>query len=70
MDNWKVCRDGWRKNRFHHWYIVYRYHPHNIFQTPSGLTIYESVFKNPDGSRGVVGDPHKVFFWKSKGSFI
>ena len=32
----------------------------------SVLTIYKSAFKNPDGSRGVVGDPHKVFFrnWK------
>ena len=37
------------------------YHPQKIFQMPSGLTIYESVFKNPDGSRGVVGGSHKVF---------
>ena len=29
-----------------------RYHPQ---------TIYESAFKNPDGSRGVVGGAHKVF---------
>ena len=26
------------------------YHPQKIFQMPSGPTIYESVFKNPDGS--------------------
>ena len=39
----------------------FRYHPQKIFQMPSGLTIYESVFKNPDGSQGVVGGSHKVF---------
>ena len=38
-----------------------RYHPKTIFQLPSGLTIYESIFKNPDGSRGVIGGPHKLF---------
>ena len=38
-----------------------RYHPRAIFQLPSGLTIYESVFENADGGRGVIGGPHKVF---------
>lgn len=38
-----------------------RYHPEVIFQLPSGLTIYKSCFRNPDGSRGVIGGPHKVF---------
>ena len=38
-----------------------RYHPKQIFQLPSGLTIYESVFCNPDGSRGIIGGPHQVF---------
>jgi len=38
-----------------------RYHPKPIFQLPSGLTIYESIFKNPDGSRGVIGGTHHVF---------
>ena len=28
---------------------------------PSGLTVYKSVFSNPDGSRGVIGGPHPVF---------
>ena len=37
------------------------YYPQKIFQMPSGLTIYESIFKNPDESRGVVEGPHKVF---------
>ena len=38
-----------------------KYFPKVIFRLPSGLTIYESVFLNPDGSRGVVGGPHEVF---------
>ena len=28
---------------------------------PSGLSIYRSWFKNADGTRGVIGGPHKVF---------
>ena len=65
----KSSRDGWKKNRFHHWFKYLRYHPQKIFQMPSGLTIYKFAFKNPDESRGVVGCPHK-FFRKSKGIFI
>ena len=38
-----------------------RYHPKLIFQMPSGLSIYQSVFRNKDGSRGVIGGPHQVF---------
>ena len=38
-----------------------RYYPEKVFQLPSGLTIYRSWFKNADGTRGVVGGPHKVF---------
>ncbi|XP_066917918.1 uncharacterized protein [Clytia hemisphaerica] len=38
-----------------------RYHPKVIFQMPSGLTIYKSLFKNPDGSRGIIGGPHEIF---------
>ena len=38
-----------------------RYHPEPIFKMPSGLTIYKSAFKNPDGSRGVIGGPHQIF---------
>ena len=38
-----------------------RYHPEKIFQLPSGLTIYRSIFKNIDGSRGVIGGPHHIF---------
>ena len=37
------------------------YHPQKIFQMLSVLTIYKSVFINPDGSQGVVGGRHKVF---------
>ena len=29
-----------------------------VFKLPTGLTIYESPFLNPDGTRGVVGGPH------------
>lgn len=38
-----------------------KYHPQIIFQIHSGLTIYESVFKGSDGSRGVIGGPHPSF---------
>ena len=38
-----------------------RYFPKFIHQLPSGLTIYQSYFKNVDGSYGVIGGPHKVF---------
>ena len=38
-----------------------RHHPKPIFQLPSGLTIYRSIFKNPDRSRGVIGGPHHIF---------
>ena len=38
-----------------------RYHPRRIFQLPSGLTIYESMFRNSDGGRGVIGGPHEIF---------
>ncbi len=39
-----------------------RYHPKLIFQLPSGLSIYESMFVNADGGgRGVIGGPHPVF---------
>ena len=37
------------------------YYAEKVFQLPSGLTIYRSWFKNTDGTRGVVGGPHKVF---------
>ena len=38
-----------------------RYHPKLIFQLPSGLAIYKSVFSNTDGSDGVIGGPHRIF---------
>ena len=38
-----------------------RYFPVTVFQLPSGLTIYQSAFKNHDGSRGVIGGPHEIF---------
>ena len=38
-----------------------RYHPKEVFQLKSGLTIFRSMFKNVDGSRGVVGGPHQAF---------
>ena len=38
-----------------------KHHPKLIYQLPSGLSIYESIFANPDGSRGVIGGPHSVF---------
>jgi len=38
-----------------------RYHPKVVFQMSSGLAIYKSVFKNTDGSDGVIGGPHRIF---------
>ena len=38
-----------------------KYFPKLIFRLPNGLTIYESQFVNSDGSRGLVGDPHRIF---------
>ena len=38
-----------------------KYFPRQIFQLPSGLTIYESMFTNVDGSRGIIGGPHRIF---------
>ena len=38
-----------------------RYYPKMIFQLPSGLTIYEFVFENANGGRGVIGGPHEIF---------
>ena len=38
-----------------------RYHPKMVFQLPSGLAIYQSMFINSSGGRGVVGGPHNIF---------
>ena len=38
-----------------------RHAPREVFRTVSGLSIYESKFKNPDGSRGLIGGNHHVF---------
>ena len=38
-----------------------KYFPKKIFSLPNGLSIYESQFLSSDGSRGLVGSPHKVF---------
>ena len=38
-----------------------RHSPREVFRTISGLSIYESKFKNPDGSRGLIGGNHEVF---------
>ena len=38
-----------------------RYYPEKIFELPTGLTTYESKFKNIDGTRETVGRPHHVF---------
>ena len=34
-------------------------HPKPRFELPNGFTIFESCFKNPDGSRGMVAGPHR-----------
>ena len=48
-----------------------RYHPKEIFQLPSGLTIYESKFVNADGGgRGVICGPHPLFNRILKGANV
>ena len=37
-----------------------KHFPREIFMMPSGLSIFESQFRNPDGSRGVVCGPHRL----------
>ena len=46
-----------------------RYYPEKVFQLPSGLSIYISWFKNADGTREVIGRPHKVFTEIESASF-
>ena len=38
-----------------------RYFPKHVFEMESGLTLQESVFSSPCGSRGVVTGPHPAF---------
>jgi len=38
-----------------------KYYPKKIFSLPNGLTLYESQFLNSDGSKGLVGGPHRIF---------
>ena len=38
-----------------------KYYPKRIFSLPNGLTIYKSQFVSSDGTRGIVGGPHRIF---------
>ena len=38
-----------------------KYHPTKLFSLPNGLTIFQSPFSGPDGSRAIVGGPHNIF---------
>ena len=38
-----------------------KYYPKIIFSLPNGLTIYESQFLSSNGTRGVIGGPHRIF---------
>ena len=47
-----------------------KYYPEKVYTLPNGLSIYKSQFLNSDGSRGLVGGPHRIFtkiqmFWGS-----
>ena len=46
-----------------------KYFPKEIHKLPDGLTIYEAMFRNSDGSRGVVAGPHQSFSndWEQMG---
>ena len=35
--------------------------PKEVYKLPHGLTIYESMFKSSDGSKGIVTGPHSSF---------
>ena len=37
-----------------------RYYPVEVFRLPSGLSVLESKFAGPNGTRGVIGGPSKV----------
>ena len=37
-----------------------KYFPKETYKLPSGLTIFEAMFKNLDGSKGVVAGPHPL----------
>ena len=37
------------------------FYPEKVFQLPSGIAIYKSWFRNADGTRSVIGGPHRVF---------
>ncbi|XP_066928171.1 uncharacterized protein [Clytia hemisphaerica] len=39
----------------------FRYFPKLIFQSPTGLSIFKSVFRSSDGTTGVLGGPHESF---------
>uniref|UniRef100_A0A7M5UL97 Uncharacterized protein n=1 Tax=Clytia hemisphaerica TaxID=252671 RepID=A0A7M5UL97_9CNID len=38
-----------------------KYHPKPIFQIPTGLTIFKSIFRSADGTTGIIGGPHESF---------
>ena len=38
-----------------------KYFPVLIFSLPSGLSIFKSCFRSSDGSRGILGGPHKAW---------
>ena len=38
-----------------------KYYPEKVYTLPKGLSIYKSQFLNSDGSRGLVGGPHRIF---------
>ena len=38
-----------------------KYYPTEVAKLESGLTIYEAVFDNPDGTKGVICGPHPEF---------
>lgn len=47
-----------------------RYHAKEIFSLPSGLTILESKFCNPDGSRGIICGPHRLISGIEQTNFL
>ena len=44
-----------------------KYYPEKVYTLPNGLSIYKSQFLNSDGSRGLVGGPHRIFTKIHKG---
>ena len=47
-----------------------KYFPKKVFELENGLGIYESVFRGPDETRGILAGPHKEFSKGAQGAHM